>query len=256
VGDVTGPDRPLAPLSGYRALDLTDRLGWLCGKVLAELGADVVKVEPPGGDPGRSDRFTWLAFNAGKRSMVLDVGAAAGREQLLRMAARSDFVIMTFTPAELARLRLRYADLTPLNPRLIVTSITPYGLDAPDAEAPASDLEIMAAGGPVSLAGDPDRDPDRAPSSKPDGQGPERGRLGAGEHEPDAGAGPDVVVDARPGPASLGGLSDRPERPRRPHPQHLALRRRLRDVCVVRRRGGQGLEPRARAMDGDQVGDS
>lgn len=161
MGDVTGPDRPLAPLSGYRALDLTNRLGWLCGKVLADLGAEVVKVEPPGGDPGRSDRYTWLAFNAGKRSIVVDPEASSGREVLVRMAAQADFFVATFTPAELARLRLGYAELAKVNPRLIVTSITPYGLDAPDSEALASDLEIMAAGGPVSLAGDPDRAPVR-----------------------------------------------------------------------------------------------
>ncbi|HKC18710.1 MAG TPA: CoA transferase [Candidatus Dormibacteraeota bacterium] len=161
MGDVTGPDRPLAPLSGYRALDLTDRLGWLCGKVLADLGADVVKVERPGGDRGRSDRFAWLAFNAGKRSIVLDLGTAFGRGLLLRMASGSDFLVATFTPAELARLRLGYEELAKVNPRLIVTSITPYGSDAPDPEAAASDLEIMAAGGPVSLAGDPDRPPVR-----------------------------------------------------------------------------------------------
>lgn len=161
MGDVTGPDRPLAPLSGYRALDLTNRLGWLCGKVLADLGAEVVKVEPPGGDPGRSDRYAWLAFNAGKRSIVVDPETGSGREVLVRMAAQADFFVATFTPSELARLHLSYSQLLVANPRLVVTSITPYGFDAPDPDAKASDLEIMAAGGPISLAGDPDRAPVR-----------------------------------------------------------------------------------------------
>lgn len=161
MGDVTGPDRPLAPLAGYRALDLTNRLGWLCGKVLADLGVDVIKLEPPGGDPGRSDRYAWLAFNAGKRSVVVDFGSSAGRDVFLQMVPRADFVLSTFTPAWLARLRLGWPELSKLNPRLVMTSITPYGMDAPDPEAPASDLEIMAAGGPVSLAGDPDRPPVR-----------------------------------------------------------------------------------------------
>jgi len=161
MGDVTGPDRPLRPLSGYRALDLTGQLGWLCGKILADFGADVVKVEPPDGDPGRADRYTWLAHNAGKRSIVLDLETDAGRESLLRMTARADFLLATFTPAELSRLGLAWDSLHRANPALVMTSITPYGSGGPDSEAPASDLEIMAAGGPLSLAGDPDRPPVR-----------------------------------------------------------------------------------------------
>ena len=165
MGDFTGSDRPLSsglrPLGGLRALDLTGPLGWLCGKILADLGADVVKVESPGGDPGRADRYAWLAFNAGKRSVVLELETAAGRDVLLRMAAGADFLLATFTPAELSRLGLGWEEVSQVNPALVVTSITPYGLDAPDPEAPASDLEIMAAGGPMSLAGDPDRPPVR-----------------------------------------------------------------------------------------------
>lgn len=163
MGDFTGPDRTLEPrpLGGYRALDLTGRLGWLCGKVLADFGADVIKVEPPGGDPGRADRYAWLAFNVGKRSIVLDAGAPAGREALLQMARKADFLIGTFTPVELSSLGLGWAEVSAVNPAIVMTSITPYGLDAPDPEAPASDLEIMAAGGPVSLAGDADRPPVR-----------------------------------------------------------------------------------------------
>lgn len=161
MGDVTGPDRSLAPLAGYRALDLTESLGWLCGKVLADLGADVIKVEPPGGDPGRADRYAWLAFNAGKRSVVLDLTTERGNDALRRMVPRADFLISTYTPSQLARLRLDWPQVSRINPKLVMTSITPYGLDAPDPEAAASDLEIMAAGGPVSLAGDPDRAPVR-----------------------------------------------------------------------------------------------
>lgn len=161
MGDVTGQDRPVKLLGGYRALDLTGRLGWLCGKILADFGADVVKIEPPGGDPGRSDRYAWLAFNAGKRSVVLDLSTSAGKDVLLRMLAGADFLLSTFTSAEQSRLRVGWKEMLRINPALVVTSITPYGLDGPDAEAPASDLEIMAAGGPLSLAGDPDRPPVR-----------------------------------------------------------------------------------------------
>lgn len=127
--------------------------------MLADLGARVVKVEPPGGDPARVDRYAWLAFNTGKESLELDLHR--DREELRRRINEADFLITTYTPAELGRHELRWEDVSALNPSLVMTSITPYGLNAPDPEAPASDLEIMAAGGPISLAGDPDRPPVR-----------------------------------------------------------------------------------------------
>ena len=153
MGDVAGPNGQVAPLHGYRALDLTGRLGWLCGKILHDLGAEVLKA----GDAGREDRYAWLAYNAGKRVLELDPGS----DQVRRMIPETDFLLTTFTPAELQRHRLRWEDVSALNPQLVMTSITPWGLAAPDPEAPASDLEIMAAGGPISLAGDPDRPPVR-----------------------------------------------------------------------------------------------
>lgn len=153
MGDVAGPDGQVAPLQAYRVLDLTGRLGWLCGKILADLGAEVLKV----GDAGREDRYGWLAYNAGKRVLELEPGS----DELRGLIADADFLLTTFTPAELERLRLRWEDVASLNPGLVMTSMTPWGLAAPDPEAPASDLEIMAAGGPISLAGDPDRPPVR-----------------------------------------------------------------------------------------------
>ncbi len=156
----------------YRALDLTGELGWLCGKILADWGADVIKVEPPGGDPGRSAEpsvagsdgsvsLAWLAFNVGKRSVVLDLEDDADRDRFLRLVEASDFVLESFTPGYLGRLGLSFERLRAVNPRIILTSITPYGQSTPGAAAPASDLEIMAAGGAAWLAGDPDRPPVR-----------------------------------------------------------------------------------------------
>ncbi|MCC6222959.1 MAG: CoA transferase [Thermoleophilia bacterium] len=158
-------ERPLS----FRALDLTGELGWLCGKILADWGADVVKIEPPGGESGRRSApllpdgvgAAWLAFNAGKRGIVLDLELAGDRERLLRLVEGADVVLESFAPGYLAGLGLSFERLRAANPRLVLTSITPYGQTAPAAAAPASDLELMAASGAVWLAGDSDRPPVR-----------------------------------------------------------------------------------------------
>src|SRR5438105_13685614 len=89
------------PLAPYRVLDLTGELGWLCGRILADLGADVIKVEPPGGDPGRARPpliegptgealgSAWLAYNAGKRGITLDLESAPGRGHFLRLESEA-----------------------------------------------------------------------------------------------------------------------------------------------------------------------
>ena len=166
----TTPERPLTP---YRVLDLTSELGWLCGRILADLGADVVKVEPPGGDPGRLRPpliegptgvvagCAWLSYNAGKRGISLDIESETGRNQLRRLVAESDFVLEGYQPGRLASLGLGWEDLRALNPRLVMVSITPYGQTGPLALEPASDLELLAAGGAIWLAGDEDRPPVR-----------------------------------------------------------------------------------------------
>jgi len=141
-------------------LELGGELGWLCGKILADLGADVIKIEPPGGDEGRGGT-AFVAHNVGKRSIVLDLDSEVDRARLRQLALRADFLVETFTPGHLDRLGLGWADLHAANPRLVMTSITAYGQHSPHAQAPASDLEIMAAGGALSLAGDPDRPPVR-----------------------------------------------------------------------------------------------
>src|SRR5919198_1800937 len=112
---------PDGPLMGYRALDLTDENGMLCGKMLADLGADVIKVEPPGGDPARrigpfaadlpspERSLFWWAFNANKRGITLDPAKPQGRELLLHLVRTAHFVIESFMPGELAHLGLGYA---------------------------------------------------------------------------------------------------------------------------------------------------
>lgn len=160
-------------LSPYRVLDLTDEKGFLCGRILADLGADVIKVEKPDGDPSRNiapfyhdiahpeKSLYWFAYNAGKRGITLNIETAEGREIFKELVKRSDFVIESFDVDYLNNLGLGYQELSKLNPRLILTSITPFGQDGPYRNYPASDLVMMAAGGYLYVTGDSDRAPVR-----------------------------------------------------------------------------------------------
>jgi crotonobetainyl-CoA:carnitine CoA-transferase CaiB-like acyl-CoA transferase len=160
-----------AVLAPYRVLDLTGELGPLCARILADLGADVTKVEPPSGDPARrrgpfpGDRpdpessLSWAAWNANKRSVTLDLELPAGRDALQRLARNADFLVESFPPGHLDRLGLGYTTLAEQNPGLIVTSITPFGQTGPYSQYRASDLELMAAAGCMSLTGEPEGPP-------------------------------------------------------------------------------------------------
>jgi crotonobetainyl-CoA:carnitine CoA-transferase CaiB-like acyl-CoA transferase len=160
-------------LSGRRVLDLTTERGFLCGQILGDLGADVIKVEPPGGspirgmppffadEPGRERSVYWWAYNRNKRGITLDLDGAGGRGIFRRLAAKADFIIESGNPGEMAARELAYPDLSALNPALVYVSITPFGQDGPKASYADSDLIIMAAGGTLILAGDEDRPPIR-----------------------------------------------------------------------------------------------
>ena len=155
-----------APLTGLRALDLADASGALCGRILGDLGADVIKIEPPGGDAARSEppfagdvpdadrSLTWFAANLNKRGITLDVRSATGWDLFKRLLATADIVVETPGPGQ----GLEYRELETINPRLILVTITPYG---PDSPWPASDLEITAASGSLWLAGEAERTPVR-----------------------------------------------------------------------------------------------
>ncbi|MFQ5898653.1 MAG: CaiB/BaiF CoA transferase family protein [Candidatus Methylomirabilia bacterium] len=161
------------PLAPYRVLDLTDDQGSLCGKILADLGADVVKVEPPEGSPARrvapyaegpddlERSLHWWAYAANCRSLILDFTTAAGRAQLLDLARASDFLLESFPPSYLDELNLGWSVLHRENPRLILTSITPFGEDGPHREFLGSDLVLQAMSGMMYQIGDPDRPPVR-----------------------------------------------------------------------------------------------
>ncbi|MHB8575846.1 MAG: CaiB/BaiF CoA transferase family protein [Dehalococcoidia bacterium] len=160
-------------LSPYRVLDLTDERGLLCGQLLADLGADVVAVEPPGGstarrvgpfagdlsDPERS--LFWWAYSRNKRGITLDITTAPGRERLLNLVAGADFLIESFEPGHLDSLGLGYAALATVNPRLVMVSISAFGQSGPKAGWAATDLTALAASGTLLLTGDSDRPPVR-----------------------------------------------------------------------------------------------
>ncbi len=160
-------------LSPYRVLDLTTERGLLCGQILGDLGADVIKLEPPGGSPARrlapfyhdqphpERSLYWWAYNRNKRSITLNLETSEGQQILRRLAASAHFLIESDNPGFLAKYGLGYPELAAVNPALLYVSITPFGQDGPKASYADSDLIILAAGGPLVLTGDDDRPPAR-----------------------------------------------------------------------------------------------
>lgn len=145
-------------LSGFRVLDITNERGYFCAKILADLGAEVIRIEPPESKKHRKD-FCWWAYNVGKKVIYLDI--LKERKRLRHLIEEADFVIQSFSPAEVEALGLDYSELAKVNPRLVVTSITPFGLTGPYKDFKASDLELMAISGFMYVLGDPDRPPVR-----------------------------------------------------------------------------------------------
>jgi len=160
-------------LAPYRVLDLTDERGLLAGKILADLGADVVQIEPPGGNPARNigpfygddprpeKSLFWWAYAANKRSITLDLEQKDGQALLKRMVAEADFLVESFAPGYLDTLGLGYDLLAEINPKLVMVSITPFGQDGPYSNYQATDIVGMALGGFMYLTGDDDRAPIR-----------------------------------------------------------------------------------------------
>jgi len=157
-------------LDRYRVLDLTDDRGLLAGRILSDLGADVVAAEPPGGSTARAcgpfqeaggekRSLLWDTYAAGKRSVTADTGAESGRGLLRRLAASADFLIESAPPGRMAQAGLDWPQLREENPALIYVSITPFGRTGPKADYAATDLICWAAGGPL----DPHRDEVRGP---------------------------------------------------------------------------------------------
>lgn len=163
-----GPEFLLSP---YRVLDLTDEGALLCGKILADLGADVIQVEPPGGSSARNlgpfyrdqvhpeKSLFWWAYAANKRGITLDPATADGKRLFLRLVKDAHFVIESFPPGYMAGLGLSYQELAAVNSAIVMVSITPFGQAGPYAHYKAPDLVGMALGGFMYLTGDADRPP-------------------------------------------------------------------------------------------------
>ena len=161
------------PLTGYRALDLSGPMGVYCGKHMADMGADVVKVELPGGDPmrrigpfvheepGPERSLYWLHFNTNKRSVTLDITTPEGIELFLRMVRKADVVLESFQPGYLDSLGLGYSDLSAVNSGLVYVAITPFGQTGPYRDYKASDLIGFAMGGYMHATGWPHTPPTR-----------------------------------------------------------------------------------------------
>jgi len=165
-------------LAGYRALDLTGWGGQLCGRILADLGMEVIKIEPPGGDPvrrlppiitsadGKPLSATFAHLNAGKASKVLDLNDEAGRESFRRLVPTADVVLESFSPGDLEQKGLGYQRLAEINPGIVMASITGFGQTGPKKNLACNDLIALAQSGFLYISGDPSMPPCKAPETQ------------------------------------------------------------------------------------------
>jgi crotonobetainyl-CoA:carnitine CoA-transferase CaiB-like acyl-CoA transferase len=157
------------PLAGIRVIELANFIaGPLCGTLLADMGADVVKVEPPQGDMGRAtppirndESVSFTALNRNKRSLVLDLKAPEAQDIMRKLAAKSDVLVEAYRPGALEKMGLGAQDLKKINPRLIYTSVSGFGQTGPDRRRAGVNLIIEAFSGALSVTGEPGRMPVR-----------------------------------------------------------------------------------------------
>ncbi|MDP6512043.1 MAG: CoA transferase, partial [SAR202 cluster bacterium] len=159
------------PLAGLKALDMAGPIGAYCGKMLADLGVNVIRIEPPTGDPMRDigpfydddpqpeKSLYWWHFNTSKRGITLDFEQPEGHELFKRLVQWADIGIETFTPGYLDDLSLGFEALHALNPAFILTSITPFGQTGPYSQFKGPDIVGQAMGGMIQVVGFPDRPP-------------------------------------------------------------------------------------------------
>ena len=162
-------------LGHLRVLDLAGPEGHYCGKFFADLGADVVKVEPPGGDPARfigpfagdttdpERSLYFVNFNTNKKSLTLDITSRAGRDDLLRLVPAADVLVESFAPGYMDGMNLGFKALSAINPALVMTSITPFGQSGPYRDYLGSELIAQAMGGLMYVQGDDNKPPCVAP---------------------------------------------------------------------------------------------
>jgi crotonobetainyl-CoA:carnitine CoA-transferase CaiB-like acyl-CoA transferase len=158
-------------LSDCQALDLTDEKGFLCGKILADLGVKVIKIEKPGGDPARNigpfwsdipdteKSLYWFAYNSNKKGITLNIETADGREILKKLVNNSDFVIESFPPGYLEKLGIDYSYFSQVNKKIIWASITPFGPRGPYSGYKDSDIVVMGMSGTLYQTGETDGPP-------------------------------------------------------------------------------------------------
>ncbi|MDP2917559.1 MAG: CoA transferase [Dehalococcoidia bacterium] len=159
------------PLEGLRLIDLCDEKGVYCTKIFADLGADVIKVEKPGGDATRNigpfkdddshpEKSLFFAYNnTNKKSITLNLNSADGQDIFKKLVRRSDTVMETGSPGYMASLGLDYSSLSKLNPELVMTSITGFGQTGPHRDFKSSDIVSFAMGGLMYQTGDADMPP-------------------------------------------------------------------------------------------------
>ena len=165
------PSQRSGPLARFRVLDLAGPPGLECTKLLADMGADIIKVEPPAGEQSRrmppfkddiphpETSLYHLHFNTNKRGITLDIESADGRAIFLELARHADVVIETFSADDSDRLGLRYDALSAVNPKLVVASITPFGRIGPWRDYRADDLASIALGNLLYIAGEQGKPP-------------------------------------------------------------------------------------------------
>ncbi|MCQ3809469.1 MAG: CoA transferase [Acidimicrobiia bacterium] len=154
-------------LDGIRVLDLTTRMAEATGKTLADLGAEVIKVEPPGGCDARTTppfaqdgrSLFWEAWGLGKHSVVCDIDTFVGQDHLRTLVADADILVESYAPGYMTSRNVGPDNLDMVNPALIYVSVTPFGAGTPDATVPMTDLTLSAAGGLLAMQGDHDRVP-------------------------------------------------------------------------------------------------
>ncbi|HYM00280.1 MAG TPA: CoA transferase [Blastocatellia bacterium] len=155
-------------LDGMRVLEITQVMsGPFCGLLLADMGADVIKVEKPGGDDSRrmapptinGESAAFMSINRNKRGLGLNLKTEEGRAIFKRLAAASDILIENFRPGAMAKLGLGYDDLAPANPALIYCSISGFGQTGPYRDRGGFDLVAQAMSGMISITGHPDQTP-------------------------------------------------------------------------------------------------
>src|SRR5690554_5967832 len=169
------PSAAIRPLDGVTVVDLSQNLaGPYCAQILADLGAEVVKVERPGtGDAARAwgppfwegEGTIFLAANREKRSLALDLKSEAGRRILFRLLERADVLVESFRAGSAERLGLGWAEVHAHNPRLIYCSVTAFGPRGPLRERPGYDPLAQAFSGLISVTGHPGHPPARVNTS-------------------------------------------------------------------------------------------